>query len=231
MMSYMIYFQHDACSERDTIVFTLLQRLSVDGASRTFLPWMSFLSSPIACEISRFSSLLAAEDVPRGGTSTTQRQKFHTDDVKSVRNPVRSADWSTEQLHCFSYCLRMTDKRPKATKVKCKRDESITKQSIFLEYILLQCQHLSFANEHNNQNRPGETLNRTNVHSEPHDYRIYYVNTDLRHEYEISVAESQTFLLARRSQRRGAAVFAGFIVYRVSNGSFSRSFLVGFFSC
>ena len=32
----------------------------------------------------------------RGGTSATQRQKFHTDDVKSVRNPVRSADWSRE---------------------------------------------------------------------------------------------------------------------------------------
>ena len=61
--------------------------------------------------------------------------------------------------------------------------------------------------------------------------RIYHVNTDVRYEYEISVAESQTFLLARRSQRRGAAVFTGFIVYRVSNGSFSRSFFVGFFSC
>ena len=47
------------------------------------------------------------------------RQKFHTDDVKSVRNPVRSPDWSREQLHYFSYCLRMTDKRQKATKVKC----------------------------------------------------------------------------------------------------------------
>ena len=44
----------------------------------------------------RFSSLFAAGDVSRGGTSATQRQKFHTDDVKSVRNPVRSADWSTE---------------------------------------------------------------------------------------------------------------------------------------
>ena len=31
-----------------------------------------------------------------------------------------------------------------------------------------------------------------------HDYRIYYVNIDLRHQYGISVAESQTFLLARR---------------------------------
>ena len=28
----------------------------------------------------------------------------------------------------------MTNKRQKATKVKCKRDESITKQSIFMEY-------------------------------------------------------------------------------------------------
>ena len=50
----------------------------------------------IACENIRFSSLFAAGDVSRGGMSATQRQKFHTDDVKSVRNPVRSADWSTE---------------------------------------------------------------------------------------------------------------------------------------
>ena len=50
----------------------------------------------LACENIRFSSLFAARDVSRGGTSATQRQKFHTDDVKSVRNPVRSADLSTE---------------------------------------------------------------------------------------------------------------------------------------
>ena len=31
----------------------------------------------------------------------------------------------------------MTDKRQTATKVKCKRDESIIKQSIFVEYFLL----------------------------------------------------------------------------------------------
>ena len=65
------------------------------------------------------------------------RQKFHADDVKSVRNPVRSAVWSTEKLHCFSYCLRMTDKRQKATKVNCKCEECQTKQSIFVEYSLL----------------------------------------------------------------------------------------------
>ena len=33
--------------------------------------------------------------------------------------------------------------------------------------------------------------------------RIYYVNIDLRHQYGISVAESQTFLLAKRPKRQG----------------------------
>ena len=72
--------------------------------------------------------------------SAIQRQKFHPDDVKSVRNPVRSAGWSTEKLHCFSDCLRMTvltDKRQKATEVKCKCEESLTKQSTFVDYSLL----------------------------------------------------------------------------------------------
>ena len=38
----------------------------------------------------------------------------------------------------------MTDQRQKATKVKCKREESLTKQSIFEEYSFLQKKHLSF---------------------------------------------------------------------------------------
>ena len=49
--------------------------------------------SSLACENIRFSSLFATEDFSRGGTSAFQRQKFHTDDVKSVRNPVGGADW------------------------------------------------------------------------------------------------------------------------------------------
>ena len=102
--------------------------------------WIHFFSDifaavadPVICEYSRFSSLFAARDVSPGGTSAPQRQKFRTDDVKSVGNLVKSSDWSTELL----YCLRMTDKRQKATKVKRKRGKSTTKQSIFLEYILL----------------------------------------------------------------------------------------------
>ena len=50
----------------------------------------------IACKNIRFFSLFAAGEVSRGETSALQRQKFHTDDVKSVRNPVISADWKTE---------------------------------------------------------------------------------------------------------------------------------------
>ena len=60
-----------------------------------------------------------------------------TDEVKSVWNPIISAICMTEELHCYSYCLWKTDKRQKAKKVKCKCDESIMKQSIFVEYILL----------------------------------------------------------------------------------------------
>ena len=44
------------------------------------------------------------------------------------------------------------------------------------------------------QNRPEDTQNWTNLYLEPHDYRIHYVNIDLRHQYGISVAKSQTFL-------------------------------------
>ena len=101
----------------------------------------------------------------------------------------------------------MTDKRQKAVKVKWKHDEPLTKQSIFVEYSLLQKKHLSFSGAHSQlnttlyQNRPGETEDWTNLRLEPHDYRIYYVNIDLCLRYGISVAELQTFLLAKRPSR------------------------------
>ena len=60
--------------------------------------WQMFASriQNLACENSRSSLLLATGDISRGGTSATQWQKFYTNDVKSVQNPVRSADWSME---------------------------------------------------------------------------------------------------------------------------------------
>ena len=68
------------------------------------------------------------------------------------------------------------------------------------------------------QNRAEDTQNWTNLCLQPHDYRIYYVNIDLRHQYGISAAESQTFLLAKRSQRRRAR----------RNGCFRRLSTKGF---
>ena len=52
-----------------------------------------------------------SRSVSWGGTSVTQWHKFHTDDVKSVRNQVISADWLSEQLYCSTHCLRIMDKR------------------------------------------------------------------------------------------------------------------------
>ena len=181
------------------------------------------ICNSVACENRRFSSLLATGDVSRGGTSTTQRQNFHTDDVKSVRSPVRSADWTTEQLHCFSCCLRMTDKRRKAAKVKCKRGESITYKTVNIcgtysspEEAFEFC-WISFTDEHNSlpkSTRWNVKLNK--LHLEPHDYGIYYVNIDLRHQCGISVTESKTFLRVKRPQRRGA----------MRNGCFRRLAIV-----
>ena len=38
--------------------------------------------------------LLTAGDISRGGMSAIQQQKFHSDDVKSVWNPLISDDWA-----------------------------------------------------------------------------------------------------------------------------------------
>ena len=61
----------------------------------------------LACENIRFSWLFAAGDVSRGGTSATQRQKFHTDDanqclhnksgshgVPNINLPILCVFWS-----------------------------------------------------------------------------------------------------------------------------------------
>ena len=54
------------------------------------------------------------------------------------------------------------------------------------------------------QNRPEDTKNWTNLYLEPNDYQIYCVIIDLRHQYGISATVSQTFLRAKRPQRRRA---------------------------
>ena len=45
------------------------------------ITYFQYYQSNLTCENSRFSSVFSARDVSRGGTSATQRQKFHGDDV------------------------------------------------------------------------------------------------------------------------------------------------------
>ena len=54
------------------------------------------------------------------------------------------------------------------------------------------------------------------INVEAHNYWVYYVNIDLRHQYGIFAAETQTFLRAKRLHASGAergetAVFAGYV--------------------
>ena len=88
----------------------------------------------------------------------------------------------------------MTDKRQKATKVKCKRDESLTKQSKYssLEEAFEFSWSL-FADEHNTYVKSTRRNRIEKFECGTHDYQIYYANIDLRHQYGIPVTESQTF--------------------------------------
>ena len=111
----------------------------------------------------------------------------------------------------------MTDKTQKATKVKCKHghtcDESTTKRWIFLEFIFFGKKSIWAVLELVHSKTQNFTIIDQEKHKikkiyiilETHDYQTYYVNIDLCHQYGISVAEKQTFLLAKHpSQRQGA---------------------------
>ena len=69
----------------------------------------------IACENIRFSSLFAAGDVSRGGTSATQRQKFHTDDAnqclhnKSGSHGVPNINLSNFMCLLVDFGILLTD--------------------------------------------------------------------------------------------------------------------------
>ena len=54
--------------------------------------WSYTVRDHLACENIRFSSLFAAGDVSRGGTSATQRQKFHTDDANQCLHNKSGSD-------------------------------------------------------------------------------------------------------------------------------------------
>ena len=97
--NYCIYHQRTISHSSRTVRTGLWNISSLDKHSPRLsikLIICQVCKATLACENIRFSTLFAAGDVSCRGTSATQWQKFHTDDVKSVRNPVRSTDWSME---------------------------------------------------------------------------------------------------------------------------------------
>ena len=62
----------------------------------------------VACENSRFSSLLAAGGVSGGGTSAIQRQKSHTDDVNQCLHN-KSGSHGVPNANLFNYTFFLID--------------------------------------------------------------------------------------------------------------------------
>ena len=83
-----------SCRGYDCLVFPSRLRFVVQKLRQR---WKQFTTGwkNLPYEYSCFSLLLAARNVSPGGTCAPQRQKFHTDDVKSVGNMVRNSNWST----------------------------------------------------------------------------------------------------------------------------------------
>ena len=62
----------------------------------------------MTCENTRFSSLLAAGDVSGGGTTATQRQKFHTDDVNQCLHN-KSGSHGAPNANVFNFTFLLVD--------------------------------------------------------------------------------------------------------------------------
>ena len=62
----------------------------------------------VACENIRFSSLFVAEDVSHGGTSATQRQKFHTDDANQCLHN-KSGSYGVPNVNLSNFASLLVD--------------------------------------------------------------------------------------------------------------------------
>ena len=163
-----------------------------------------------ACENIRFSSLFAAGNVSRGGTSATQRQKFHTDDANQcLHNKSSSHGVPNTNLSNFTCLLVDFGKVLCSSANELQQNSNASSREDYIPQILTVLLEilrvyiwplwpfvfcLSFVN--NSQNNI--TTPSTNQGFWPDSEHI------LRHQYGISVAESQTFLRAKRPHRRRA---------------------------
>ena len=107
--------------------------------------WLEFSSVyNVACENNRFSSLPAAAWRHFTWTNFCGSATKNSITITSVWNRVRSADWSMEKLHCFSYCLRFTDNEKFTDNEECQEmpmssretQMLLLKKNIFYKYCL-----------------------------------------------------------------------------------------------
>ena len=92
------------CPQNDCTPSSASQPISV--FSRTLL--FSEVDLTLACENSRFSSLIAAGDLSRGGASATRRQKFHTDDVNQCLHN-KSGSHGVPKANVFNFTFPLVD--------------------------------------------------------------------------------------------------------------------------
>ena len=88
----------------------------------------------VACENMRFSSLFAAGDVPRGGTSATQRQKFHTDDANQYLYN-KSSSHGVPNINLSNFTCLLVD----FGKVLCSSAKELQQNSNAFIFGLKQC--------------------------------------------------------------------------------------------
>ena len=69
---------------------------------------MVFSTLKLACKNIRFSLLFAAGDVSLGGTSATQRQKFHTDDANQCLH-YKSGSHEVPNINLTNFTCLLVD--------------------------------------------------------------------------------------------------------------------------
>ena len=162
----------------------------------------------LACDNSCFSLLFTTGDVLWGGTSATQRRKFHTDDVNQCLL-IKSCSHMVPNANLFNFTFLLVN-FGNNYKVLCSSVNEFQQTQMLLvektdstnmdcfvrdlshNFTFDLCGLLSFFNNSN------VTTPSTNPCFCPDSGQI------LRHQYRISTAESQTFLLAKHPQQQRA---------------------------
>ena len=162
----------------------------------------------VACENIRFSSLFATGDISQGGTSATQLQKFDTDDANQCLHN-KSSSHGVLNINLSNFTCLLVD----FGKVLCSSANELQQNSnassredyipqiltVLLEILRVYIRPLwpfvfclSFEN------------NSSNNVTTPSTNQCFWLDSGqiLRHQYGISVAESQTFLHVKRPHKR-----------------------------